>query len=937
MKFYSKACRAVFCAVLLCAVLVAYGPAGAAEADPFSWPALDAACRPWSYWWWLGSGVDEESLSRLLEQYRDLGLGGMHVIPIYGVKGLEEEYLDYLSPAWLRMLEHTTREAKRLGMGIDMSTGTGWPFGGPWVDRDDAAMQLECKVFPVREGGVLKTKLPNDRVLCIMAYGNDGQRVDVTELLNGRGYLQWTAPGSGWKLYMIAQKPTGQQVKRAAPGAKGNVLDPFSVDAMERYLKRFDTAFAEYGGALPRAQYHDSYEYYHANCTDRLFEVFAGRRGYDLRMHLPLFLGEGPEEDVARVLHDYRQTAGEMHRDFIARWVEWAHRYGCLTRNQAHGAPANLLDVYGAADIPETEIFGPSGFPIPGLRMDQKFENANPHPLVLKFSSSAAHVLGRQRVSSETSTWLAEHFQVSLAQAKPEIDQLFACGINHIFYHGIAYSPPDAQWPAWQFYASTSFAPTNPFSRDFPALNAYAARCQSVLQAGQPDNDVLLYSPIHDVWQQPADKPSILQLSVHHLDWFGKGGLSKAAEALWELGAGFDYVSDAQLFEAGVEDGRVATPGGAYRALVVPNCTYMPLATMKKLKELVADGARVIFHRGLPASVPGYHEREARQAGFEAAAGALGLPAAIAEESAQGGVQHGAGHAYVAQALAAPLDQCGVARERLAEHGLHWIRRRHEEGHAYFIANLTAGPVDGWVGLGTKPVSAVLLDPMFANRAGKAALKLLPDGAISVYLQLKPGESRVLRTYTERAVEGPDWPYLEAVATDATPLQGAWRVEFVQGAPELPEAYTTTELKSWTERGGPAESFAGTARYTCTFNKPEPPALDWLLDLGQVGESARVFLNGKEIGVVFAHPFEIRLGNVLKDGENRLDIEVTNLGANRIRHLDRAGVEWRIFHDINFVNIRYDKFDASDWPLMPSGLMGPVRLLPMRAALAKPE
>ena len=155
-----------------------------------------------------------------------------------------------------------------------------------------------------------------------------------------------------------------------------------------------------------------------------------------------------------------------------------------LTRNQAHGSPANLLDFYAIADIPETEVY---------------LDKCN--PLLAKFASSAAHVAGHQRASSETGTWLTEHWQTRLYDLKHEVDGLFIGGINHIFYHGCCYSPDDAAWPGWQFYAASEVNPRNAIWHDLPALNQYIARCQSILAAGAPDNDVLLYWPIHDFWQ----------------------------------------------------------------------------------------------------------------------------------------------------------------------------------------------------------------------------------------------------------------------------------------------------------------------------------------------------------------------------------------------------------------------------------------------------
>jgi hypothetical protein len=152
-------------------------------------------------------------------------------------------------------------------------------------------------------------------------------------------------------------------------------------------------------------------------------------------------------------------------------------------------------------------------------------------------------------------------------------------------------------------------------------------------------------------------------------------------------------------------------------------------------------------------------------------------------------------------------------------------------------------------------------------------------------------------------------------------------VEFIQGGPVLPPAFQMETLTSWTAQGGAAQRFAGTARYTLTFDAPAGVERAYL-DLGKVCQSARVRLNGKELGTLFAPPFRI-LAEGLKPKGNRLEVQVTGVAANRIRDLDQRGVSWKIFRDINFVNINYKPFDASHWPLTDCGLLGPVTLQPV--------
>jgi hypothetical protein len=280
--------------------------------------------------------------------------------------------------------------------------------------------------------------------------------------------------------------------------------------------------------------------------------------------------------------------------------------------------------------------------------------------------------------------------------------------------------------------------------------------------------------------------------------------------------------------------------------------------------------------------------------------------------------------------VSALLKQQGVPREPITEKGIRHIRRRTVSGHDYFVANLTANAFDGWVALGVAARAATILDPL-TGATGIAALRSGPNGRPEILLQLEPGESLIVRTLRDGDARGRQWPYLSPAGPPVA-IDGTWRIEFTKGGPELPPAIETGTLKSWTELGGDdARRFGGTARYRIEFDLPSTGKGDWLLDLGDVRESARVRLNGRDVATAWSLPFRLRLGSFLKSGRNVLELEVTNLAANRIRDMDRRGVQWKIMHEINFVNIRYQPFDASNWDLKPSGLLGPVRLLPVRA------
>jgi hypothetical protein len=214
------------------------------------------------------------------------------------------------------------------------------------------------------------------------------------------------------------------------------------------------------------------------------------------------------------------------------------------------------------------------------------------------------------------------------------------------------------------------------------------------------------------------------------------------------------------------------------------------------------------------------------------------------------------------------------------------------------------------------------------GRSGRLAGRTAGTGR-QVYLQLEAGGTVILRA-DARESRGAAWTCL-AAAGEPTVLEGEWAVEFVEGGPEFPPGIRMRKLESWTKAPDPkAQAFAGTARYLLRFAAPPGAAEDWLLDLGDVRESARVRLNGRDAGALIALPFRMRVGEYLKPGENTLEVEVTGLSANRIRDLELRKADWKIMKDANIVNVDYKKFEPDRWPLEESGLLGPVRLIPMR-------
>lgn len=959
----------------------------------FQWPAITEQTRPWTRWWWMGNAVNERDLTACMEQYKAAGLGGLELTPVYGVRGYESRFIDYLSPEWMKRLSYTLRESRRLGLGVDMATGTGWPFGGgPLINADYACKNFVYKTWSLKAGESLRDSVrfiqealvhtdgglkpdigqlmepvfenkdlqalalfqvrwPRSLPLqALMAYSTDEKVLDLTSKVDAAGRLQWTAPTGDWTLYAVFQGWHGKMVERAAPGGEGNVIDHFSAVALRKYLSRFDTAFSGHNLSGLRAFFNDSYEVDDArgqsNWTPGFFELFRKYRGYDLREHLPALLGKDVKENNERVICDYRETISDLLLDqFTRTWGNWAHGKGAVVRNQAHGSPANILDLYAASDIPETE----------GADVYR-----------YKFATSAAHVTGKKLVSSESVTWLDEHFLSSLSDVKTALDNYLLGGVNHIFYHGTAYSPAGDAWPGWLFYAAVHFTPVDPNWKNFSTLNQYVARCQSFLQQGVSDNDVLLYYPVYDSWSDPGHE------LLKHYDKmepeFNGTGFEWCAKWMQEWGYAYDYISDRQLQQTVVagdgKDGgngngmaaRIRTSGGSmYQTVLLPDCRYISQEAFTRLMQLAEQGAVVLVYKGLPADVPGWGDLSRRRGVFRSLINRLHFEGTGIQKAVVG-----KGAFLIGDDLDALLEAARARRETMVADSLAFVRRIVGQKYCYFIVNKSSKQWDGWLPLSVAFRDVAVFNPMRGNsglgcvndRARMTDQAESGSGKRCVYLQLLPGESVILLT-SGSAMTGAFYPYSQQMGVPVA-IKGQWAIEFVDGGPALPASVRVDSLGSWTRLEGDAvKAFSGTAKYTISFPRPlMMPAVSsavssavspvpgairgWVLDLGKVDVTARVSLNGQLLSTLIGPYYRVEVPISAMRDKNELEILVSNGMANRIEDMDRKGIVWKKFYNYNFpAHLRENRnpkdglFDASVWKPFDSGLSGPVTLTPV--------
>ncbi len=861
------------------------------------WPAARPEAKAGTRWWWMGSAVDKENLKWNMQEYANHGIGAVEITPLYGVQNNQQNNIPYLSDKWMEMLREVQANAKQTGIEVDMATGTGWPFGGPWVPLEESA----CKAVFVDTlfiGGSVDSltlavpakDAPFCRLNKVMAYWQ-GRAYDITNHVSD-GHLTWSPAAelqaqikntskktmrkalklrlkemeqAHWQVIALYIRYGVMKVKRAAPGGEGLVVDHFDQKAVHNYLAHIEAAFERTHTPYPHTFFNDSYEVADATWTPTLFEAFEQKRGYRLQDYLPQLL-----KGNTKILSDYRETLGDMLlENFTQQWTEWAHSHGAITRNQAHGSPANLIDCYAAVDIPEIEGFGLSSFGIEGLRLDPGKTRKNDSDFsMLKYAPSAAHICGKPYTSSETFTWLTEHFRTSLSQLKPDIDLMFCAGVNHMFFHGTCYSPKDDPWPGWKFYASIDMSPTNSIWRDAPYFMQYVERCQSFLQWGQPDNDFLVYLPVRDMWQKQPEK-LLMQFSIHQM---GKLAPEFIQTILDIDRAGFDcdYISERLLMDVTFKDGMLQTKAGTrYRGLIIPGSGNMPKAVKAHIDALKAQGAHILYNIDARA-----------------------------------------------------LNTAAKAEPMKAVHGLKAIRRKNDTGYHYFIANLSPDDICDNICLAVPFKKAVWFNPLNGDITPAS---ITGD---SIYFDIRSGASMILQTYDNDIT-------LSASVTRPTThskaltLTGPWTLAFTGEQPKVGKTFKLDSLQTWETLGNDSAAvMMGTGVYTTKIRLTKRDLQgQWQIDLGDVRESARVYINGKFIGCAWSVPFVLDCQNTLKAGDNEIRIEVTNLPANRIADYDRRGIKWRKMEEINVVDINYKRTTYENWEPVPSGLNSEVRLI----------
>ncbi len=850
-------------------------------------------------WWWFGPGVTKPELEKEMRMMKAGGIGGFEVQPVYPLalddSKLPFKNLTYLSDDFLDAIRFTSDKARELGLRMDMTLCSGWPYGGPYVTAAHASRLLRIEHLAIKPGetsfampGMMESEklvaaflaktsefqpsTGGRRQRPLMTIASARQFPITRGAVDGRVNLPSDLDGANTVLIFISSL-TGQQVKRPSIGSEGFVLDHYSRAAVEMHLKVVgDRLMQALGSHPPYAVFSDSLEVYAADWTPDFLEQFRKRRGYDLTPFLPALAGDIGEKTLA-IRHDWAKTLTDLvDENYLTPINEWARQHGTRFRSQTYGYPPVMMSSNSLVALPEGE--GAQWRALSSTR----------------WASSASHLYNRPVTSSETWTWLhSPVFRATPLDMKAEADLHFLVGINQLIGHGWPYSPDLAGEPGWRFYAAAVFNHHNPWWNVMPDITKYLQRVSFLLRQGKPANDVAIYLATDDAWAHMQNGQATIN------NYLARTLNPDLVPQILNAGYNFDFIDDRAIASVGIP----------FKILVLPEVERIPLESYRKIAAFAAKGGIVVAE----GHAPTLDDRST--AAPQIAEISKGLR--VVDVAALGSTLKG---------LFQPDFSVADSPEAIG-----FVHRKLDAGDLYFVVNTSNQPVH------TKAtVRAAGHQPQWWDAMSGQAYR--SDGTT---LDLAPYESRILAFTAE-----PD-PHAPALPSSAkgTPLDlsSDWNLT-VAG-----RAIHFDKLHSWAD--DPANKFySGDVEYRKTVDVPAAflQGKEVVLDFGEgtpvpdphrtgpgmralmespVREAAVVNINGQRAGAVWHPPYQLDVSKFLRAGKNEISITVGNLALNEM-----AG---QSLPSYKLLNGRYgERFQAQDMDQvqpMPSGLTGPVRLV----------
>jgi hypothetical protein len=951
--------------------------AGPLEED-FRNPA-DAA-RPFAWWHWMGPYFSKDGITKDLEAMKASGIGGATIFNVssYLLQGPLKEsdpwsVNTYRGPAYWDALRHAAAEADRLGLELGIHNCVGYATtGGPWIDEERSMQRLVWSTVEVDGGGRVEINLPQPdldpgkgwgitkeklsffRDVAVLAVPADrdtldpGDVKDVSTHFDSTGRLLWDAPAGKWTVYRIGHASNGHYPFPEPEDTSGRTfeVDKMSIEQSRHHWRNVIDPIKEHLGPLMGRSFKhvliDSYESGMQNWTPGFREEFKARKGYDLLPWLATMTPTvrnsreagkplriiGSADMTARFEWDYKDVIATLYHEH--GWkvgAEMANAAGAQLHWEAYGGPFDTVEGSALADVPM------------GC-----FWTHGPKSGVNQTIVAAARAGNRNIIGVEAYTGMPElsNWTETLAFLKMGADCAYSMGGNRFMLHHWVHQPFDDRYqPGMGMHAwGTHFGRHQTWLMQGQEFYRYLARVQALLQRGE--------TPIHFV-------------------------------SVGTMVPGSDVISRrALLNDVRVEDGRIVLPSGRrYAFLHVPHAGALLPEEVRRIKSLLQEGATVSAAK--PARSPSL-------AGYPQCDGEVAaLAAEIWGESNEAVRKSGQGTLYAKGHFNAALKDLKLEPAfRIASADAGDIRINHrKDGNTdwFFVANVNERPVNLTLSFAVQGMQPELWDaengsmrdaPLWRYRDGRTEVTVSLGAVKSVFVVFRKitaeqsgrlasveasGGYELLTDEQGAPVIRAKGPLAgtavlasgERIPFDLQPsperlVAGPWQVDLV---PKLGPSSKIgmPSLRSLTEHDDPAvKYFSGTATYR--GNVSIDAALVGKdrrvqLDLGDVRDMVRVKVNGTEIAVLWHPPFVCDITTALKPGDNTLELDVANTWHNRLVGDAQFPKDMSFWGEVSpwflkneprpqpgrvaFTTTDYQKKDS---PLIPAGLLGPVRLIP---------
>ena len=954
--------------------------------------------KPWVFWFWINGNISQEGITKDLEAMKEVGINGVIWMEVSGPWWAPQGQVVAGSDEWHEAMQWAISELDRLDMEMALSVDFGYGSGGPHITPDISMQEIVWSKTKVKGGKTVelmvekpeidKTLEPvwlrpgeemnpavTDAVEAIDSYRdialyavptaslqqssiipgyqkeeiaaklwnvpglrnvekdplmafdgrgwkthlppldfntglsalNKDEVIYLTEQMDENGNLAWDAPTGDWTIFRMGYA-SNYHITRPSPylavGLESDRLHPRGIEThFEHRLKPIIEAAGDKAGRTLKYIHIDSWEAGGQNWSKGFAEEFKKRRGYDITPWLPVLTGHAVDTQIMteRFLWDMRKTVSEVLLDnYIIRLKELIEPYGMKNSNEPYGRLGiNSLDYAANSDF----IIGEFWTERKIIDKFPTFQDYWYHSM--KGLASVANTYGKTRVGAEAFTgsrgWVDHPYLI-----KGMGDEAYSQGINHYVYHLYAHQAYDNMKPGlthrrWGQHINrnqTWWHLSKPYFQ-------YVARSQSLLQQGRRVVDVACM--------------------------YAEGAPLNYNNISFSLPFGYDYdFCTAEIVERmTVKEGKIHLPNGVnYHYLILPNGDRLTLGLVQKAEALKKAGAKVYLQKPV-VGTPGLE-------GYPKADQHVQSITADWEILPEGGWN-------------AVFDSDNILPDFEGE-GFKWLHRRYQDNDIYFVANTQPLKVNQKCTFRTKRKETELWNTetgeIFAINATPTS-----DGRQEIELHFEPAQSWLVVFKAEpsdRITAGDPFLDWETVKV----IKGKWQLDFAQEwGPE--EKQTFAELKSWSESDHElVRYYSGSATYVKEFEvsaatisaAKKSPATKLSLDLGQVEVMAKVKLNGKDCGIVWKPPYRVDIGDVIKVGNNKLEIEVVNTWVNRMigdeqLPLDAEWKDWETLVDwpdwfmegkesptgrVTFTTGRHYQKDSL---LMPSGLLGPVKIL----------